>query len=147
MAQYGVQRSSSSNFFCGGPRFHRQGEAQELLCGRVIPRVATEKLAGSLQNASFGIPGGSGLFSPIQVMLKVTRQWLRVTPDLTQCLQDWGGVIKHIGKHTTQVHQLANNLPHYIGYSDSCGIGMGGIWASGLNKIGPIMWHKSGHRR
>ena len=75
-----------------------------------------EKLAGRLQHASFGIPGGAGLFSPVQVALKGTRQWLRVTLNLTQCLQDWRDIIKHMGRHTTQVRQLVNNFPHYIGY-------------------------------
>ena len=99
-----------------------------------------EKLAGSLHHASFGTPGGAGLFSPIQVAPKGTSQWLRVTPDLTQCLQDWGAIIKQMGRHTTKVRQLLNNLPHYIGYSYSCVIGTGGVCTSGLNKIGPIMW-------
>ena len=91
-------------------------------------RKFMEKLSGSLQNASFRISGGSGLFSPIQVALKVTIQWLRITPDPTQCLQDWGGVIKNMGKNTTQVLHLVNNLPHYIGYSYSFGIGTGGLY-------------------
>ena len=85
---------------------------------------------------------GGGLFSPIQVALKGTGQWLLITPDLTQCLQDWGDIIKHIVRHTTQVFQLVNNLPHYTWYSDSCGIGTGGVWTSSLNKIGPIMWQE-----
>ena len=71
-----------------------------------------EKLAGSLKHASFGIPGGTGLFSPMQVALEGTNQWLRITPDLTQCLQDWGVIIKYMGRHTTQVRQMVNNLPH-----------------------------------
>ena len=40
-------------------------------------------------------------------------------------------IIKHMGRHTTQFQQLVNKLPHYIGYSDSCGIVTGGgmnIW-------------------
>ena len=103
------------------------------------PQKGIEKLAGSLQNASFGIPGGEGLFSSIQVATKGTSQWLRITPDLTQCLQNWGTIIKHTGRHKTQVHQMVNNLPHYIRYSYSCGIGTGGVWISGLNKISSIM--------
>ena len=37
---------------------------------------------------------------------------------------------------------MVNKLPHYIGYSDSCEIGTGGVWISGLNKIGPIIWQE-----
>ena len=47
-----------------------------------------------------------------------------------------------MGRHTTQVRQLVKNLPHYIGYSYSCGIGTGGVWTDVLNKIGPIMWQE-----
>ena len=32
--------------------------------------------------------------------------------DLTKCLQDWGAIIKHMVRHTTQFQQLVNNLPH-----------------------------------
>ena len=74
-----------------------------------------EKLAGRLHHKLFGIPGGEEMFSPVQVALKGTSQWLLVTPDLTQCLQDWGAIIKHMGRHTTQVLHLVNNLLHYIG--------------------------------
>ena len=74
--------------------------------------------------------------------MKDTSQWLRISPNLAQCLQNRGKIIKHMGRHTTQVHQLVNNLPHYTGYSDSCGIGTGGVWTYGLNKIGPIMWQE-----
>ena len=31
-----------------------------------------------------------------------------------------------MGRHATQVLQMVKNLPHYTGYSDSCGIGTGG---------------------
>ena len=79
------------------------------------PREVMEKLSGSLQHISFGIPGGSGIFFPIQVPLKGTSQWLRITPDLTQCLQDCGAISKHMGRQTSQVRQMVNNLSHYIG--------------------------------
>ena len=57
-----------------------------------------EKLSGNLQHASFGIPGGAGMLSPIHVALQGTIHWLRITPELTQCLQDWGGNYKAHGK-------------------------------------------------
>ena len=38
------------------------------------PRKVMEKHAGSFQHASFGIPGGADIFSPIQVALKGTSQ-------------------------------------------------------------------------
>ena len=39
---------------------------------RKTPRKVMEKLAGSLQKASFRIPGGAGLFSSIKVALNGT---------------------------------------------------------------------------
>ena len=73
------------------------------------------KLAGRIQHTYFGIPGGEGLFSPIQVSLKGKRQWLSIIHDQTQHIQDWEEIIKHMGRHTTQVRQMVKNLPHYIG--------------------------------
>ena len=52
-----------------------------------------------------------------------------------------------MGRRTTQVCKLVKNLPHYIRYSDSCGIGTGGVWTSGLNKIGPIMCQEEGPQK
>ena len=103
------------------------------------PIKILEKLSGSLQQEYLGIPGGAGLFSPPQVALAVTSQWLRITPNLTQCLSNWGLIVKHMGKHPTQVRHLVNKFPNFIGYSDSFGIITGGVWTSGINKIGSII--------
>ena len=99
-----------------------------------------ENLAGNIQHSSFGIPGVSGIFSPIHVALEGTHQWLQIISNLTQCLRNWGEIIKHMGKHPTHVRQLDNKFSKYVGYSDSCGIVIRGIWTSGLNTIGPIIW-------
>ena len=107
---------------------------------RKIPRKALDQLAGSLEHASFGIPGGAGLFSPIQQGLVGNKQWIKVKPDLTQCFQDWGAIIKYMASNPTHVLQLVKGLPHYVGFSDSCGIGTGGVWSSGTTFIVPVLW-------
>ena len=105
-----------------------------------IPRKLIYAIAGSLEHASFGIPGGAGLFSPIQQALKGSAQWIKVTTNLSTCFQDWGAIIKHMAKTPTHVQQLVKGLPDYVGFSDSCKIGTGGVWSSGCISIVPILW-------
>ena len=105
-----------------------------------IPRKVLEEVDGSLQHAAFGLPGGSGLFSPIQHALKRSKLWVKVTSQLTECFHDWGAIIKHMRKHSTSILQLVKHFPHYIGYSDSCRLGTGGVVAPGLDFIPPTLW-------
>ena len=107
---------------------------------RKIPRKILYEIAGSLEHASYGIPGGAGLFSPIQQALQGNHQWIKVSSTLKTCFQDWGAIVKHMAKHPTQVKQLVRGLPSYVGFSDSCKLGTGGIWSGGLIPIVPILW-------
>ena len=36
--------------------------------------------------------------------------------------------------------QIVKGLPHYVGFSHSCGIGTGGVWSSNAVIIIPVMW-------
>ena len=75
-----------------------------------------EKTTDSLQYASLDISGGAGTFSPIQVVLKGTRKWLRTTPDPKHFSKIGGGDYKihgnthHSGppasKQLTILHQV-----------------------------------------
>ena len=105
-----------------------------------IPGKALDQLAGSLEHASYGIPGGEGLFSSIQQGLVGNKQWIKVTTDLKQCFQDWGAIIRHMAGHPTHVLQIVKGLTLYVGFSDSCGIGTGGVWSSGFVIIIPVLW-------
>ena len=99
-----------------------------------------QKLAGKLQHASFGIPGGAGLFSPIQRAMANNPDFINITKELITILEDWRYMIQYLIKHPTSVLQLIVEFPHYLGYSDSCGIGTGGVWTSGLSHLSPILW-------
>ena len=99
-----------------------------------------QKIAGKLQHASFGIPGGTGLFSPIQMAMAHDPEFINITPELKIILTDWRYMIQFLQKNPTSVLQLIVEIPHYLGYSDSCGIGTGGIWCSGLASIAPLLW-------
>ena len=100
-----------------------------------------QKLAGKLQHASYGIPGGTGLFTPIQMAMAGNPLFINLTPDLKQALEDWRYFIRYLEKNPTSVLQLISNYPDYIGYCDACGLGVGGCWASGLKEIHPFLWH------
>jgi hypothetical protein len=100
-----------------------------------------QKLAGKLQHASFGIPGGTGLFSPIQKAMSNNPDFINITKDLVIILEDWRYMVQFMIKHPTSVSQLTVEYPNYLGYSDSCGIGTGGVWTSGTSPMAPILWH------
>jgi hypothetical protein len=98
------------------------------------------RLAGKLQHASYGLPGGQGFFSPIQMAMVGDPEFINLTPALKECLKDWQIVIRHMDKNPTSILQLVTDYPSYIGYSDSCGIGTGGTWASGVDFLPPFLW-------
>ena len=100
-----------------------------------------EKLAGKLQHASYGIPGGTGLFTPIQMAMAKSPLFINLTPDLKQALEGWRYFIRYLEKNPTSVLQLVSNYPDYIGYCDACGLGVGGCWARGLKELHPFLWH------
>ena len=101
---------------------------------------AFQKVAGKLQHASFGIPGGAGLFSPIQTAMTGDPSHIEITDEMKQILSDWRYIIHYMSKNPTSVLQLVVEYPDFVGYSDACGIGAGGVWSSGLKYVHPIMW-------
>ena len=99
-----------------------------------------QKLAGKLQHASFGLPGGKGLFSPIQMAMAGNPDFITLTDELKECLKDWQTILRHMERNPTSVLQLVTDFPSYIGYSDACGLGAGGTWSSGLDPLPPFLW-------
>eukprot|EP00957_Ditylum_brightwellii_P051379 3896195-Ditylum_brightwellii.AAC.1 len=59
---------------------------------------------------------------------------------MQQALKDWSTILRHIEQQPTSVLQLATDYPGYVGYTDSCNLGTGGIWLPGLNALNHIMW-------
>ena len=100
-----------------------------------------QKLSGKLQHASFGIPCGRALFSPIQHAMRFNPKFINLVPELKQILADWQYMIQYMKKHPTSVLQLVHNFPDYIGHSDACALGAGGVWNSGMKPIkSPFLW-------
>jgi len=73
-----------------------------------------QELAGKLQHASFGIPGGKGLFSPIHQALKNPVKTICITAALCSALQDWRTLVQHLGKHPTPVQLLVTEYPNFL---------------------------------
>ena len=99
-----------------------------------------QRITGKLQHASFGIPNGRSLFSPIQRAMANNPSFINMTQELKTILEDWQHIIKHMKTTPSSVLQLVINYPDYLGHSDSCGIGTGGVWTSGLKSIKPFLW-------
>jgi hypothetical protein len=99
-----------------------------------------QKIGGKLQHASFGIPNGRSLFSPIQQAMANSPSFINITPQLKDIFMDWRYIISFLKRHPTSVLQLVTNYPDYVGYSDACRLGAGGTWSSGLKAIPPILW-------
>ena len=111
------------------------------MCKRTTSsRQRFQELAGKLQHASFGVPGGKGLFSPIYTAMKGTRDTIPLTPQLKQALRDWRTFVQHLTKTPTPVQLLVPDYPHIIQYTDACGLGAGGVITPGLTACPYIVW-------
>ena len=99
-----------------------------------------QELAGKLQHASFGIPGGKGLFSPIYRALQGTPASIQITPAIREALKDWRTFVQHLATTPTPVQLLVSNYPHILQYTDACKWGAGGVILPGTATVQPIVW-------
>jgi len=98
-------------------------------------------LAGKLQHASHGIPGGAGIFSPIDMAATQAKDDIVITTDhLKATLLDWRALVNSFRITPTPVQLLLADWPNYIHYTDSCGIGAGGVATPGINSIRNTVW-------
>ena len=99
-----------------------------------------QKVAGKLQHASYGIPGGRGFFSPIWRAFTKASNEVTITPMLHQTLKDWITMIRRIGTRPTSILELTPKSPDYIGYVDASGFGAGGVWFGSDSYLSPTVW-------
>ena len=99
-----------------------------------------QELAGKLQHASYGIPGGKGLFSPIYKALQTTKSTIRLTPYLKSTLRDWRTFVQQLATIPTPVQLLVPENPNYIQYTDSCKLGAGGVITPGIDNCPYVVW-------
>ena len=91
------------------------------LIKRILKRKSTplkrfQELTGKLQHASLGIPGGAGLFSPLQMAMRGSPKLIVINRFLKMALEDWRTIIQRLARVPTPVHQLVPDFPSYIGY-------------------------------
>ena len=99
----------------------------KLLKAKQIPLKRFQELAGKLQHASLGIPGGTGLLSPLQMAMQGNPKFVTVTDYLRDTLKDWRLIIQHMKNNPTSVLQLVKDFPNFVGFSDACKLGAGGV--------------------
>ena len=113
---------------------------KKVLAAKATPLKRFQELAGKLQHASFGIPGGKGLFSPIYAATIGDPEFVTMTPLLKRALEDWRAIVQHFRRHPTPIQLLIPKLPHIVEYTDACRLGSGGVILSGKDTVPPVVW-------
>ena len=111
-------------------------------------RVSTKawhKLLGELRSMVLGIPGGHGLFSQLQLVLR-SREHHRVCihHEARDQLLDLQLLANDLAARPTRIAEVVPAAPHYIGCSDAALSGMGGVWfpPPGGHGHPPYMWRE-----
>ena len=78
-----------------------------------------QRLAGKLQHAAMGIPGGKSLFTPIDMAMSGDPEFIKITPLLRQCFEDCRCLVQCMARTPTNVLKLVVNTPTYISYTDA----------------------------
>jgi hypothetical protein len=80
------------------------------------------------------IPGGKGLFSVLQHVLKVRSEGgtrLRLTAEVHTILKEFGDLASDLGERPTRIAELIPSaIPATLGAQDAAGPGMGGVYVS-----------------
>ncbi len=111
---------------------------------RFIQIKTLQKLQGRLIHASFGIPNGKGLLSPlIALVTKYTdhpHRVIKITKALRQVFIDWVSLLNQVKTRPTPCQDLVPAAPDYIGYCDASHHGAGGVWFGGQRTLPPVVW-------
>ncbi|KAL7525140.1 hypothetical protein ACHAWF_001227, partial [Thalassiosira exigua] len=101
-----------------------------------------QNIVGKLRHAAIDIPGGKGLFGPINRLLVIEPKqvyWDRC-PDVRRAFNDWRQLIRAAVKEPTHMRELVADEPDYIGYLDASGEGAGEVWLPANSALAPIVW-------
>ena len=84
------------------------------------------------------------MFSLLQHSLgKADKTRVRITAAVRHMAEDFRAIADSIRERPTRLRELIPTTPSYIGASDACGIGMGGVWFSDDPTHAPIVWRQS----
>lgn len=102
------------------------------------------RLLGELRSMTFTIPGGEGLFSPLQVALQQAcpANTVHICPTTQHCLQERLLFAQSLAARPTRITDLVPCPPHYVGVCDASREGMGGVWlpTSFATSATPFIW-------
>ena len=71
-----------------------------------------QDLAGKMQHASFGIPEGKVLISPIYWKMKTAEDYVKITPHIVAALKDWRKLMHHLAENQHPYKYLSVNIPN-----------------------------------
>ena len=109
---------------------------------RGIRFKAYQKLLGKVRHAAMGVPGSSGLFTPLNMVLKQQRGWIsfKKCTAVQDALVDFRTLLQVSAKEPTHSKELVPGKPHFLGHCDACIQGAGGVWHSGVDDLWPAVW-------
>jgi hypothetical protein len=131
--------------------FHLIARLFELLDSVVSSqrRVSTrkwQKLLGELWSMVLAVPGARGLFSVLQLALKVRLEEgtrLRLTDQVHAVLRDFRALATELQSRPTRISELVpSTTPATMGAQDAAGKGMGGVHFVPMpdGPIAPLLW-------
>jgi hypothetical protein len=102
------------------------------------------RLLGELRSMSPALPGSRGLFSALQDALgKADRNRVRLTPQVWDVVDDFTAIADALRHRPTRLQELVPTSPAYVGASDACQHGMGGVWFHTTDSTQPpLVWRQ-----
>ena len=101
------------------------------------------QLLGELRSMEAALPGARGLFSLLQDSLrKADKNRVRLTPRVWDTVADFRAIADSLGSRPTRLQELVPaDFAHYLGASDACQRGMGGVWFDATGILpDPLLW-------
>jgi len=127
---------------------HRLERLKELFDSfRGRKRVALKKwyqLLGELRSMTLAIPGGTGMFSQLQLALRHSdRARVRLTQAVHDQLADFEYLTDDLGSRPTRIAEVVPTEPEHVGACDAARPGMGGVWIP-KDSLGlpPLVWRE-----
>ena len=102
------------------------------------------KLLGELRSMAPALPGARGLFSVLQDSLsKADRNRVRITQHVWDVIDDFTAIADALRQRPTRLQELVPTAPTFIGASDACRDGMGGVWFHATDRSQPpLLWRQ-----
>jgi hypothetical protein len=102
------------------------------------------QLLGELRSMAAALPGARGLFSALQdALCKADRNRVRITRQAWEVVEDFTAIADALRHRPTRLQELVPTAPAYVGASDACQHGMGGVWFSTTDPTQPpVLWRQ-----